>query len=78
MNDTGKVLTALAAGFAVGAITGILFAPDKGSETRHKIAEKGREFSDAVRDKVHAGKEKVTELRDKIRGTAADIKEQLS
>lgn len=38
MSDTGKTLAALFAGAAVGAGIALLYAPDKGENTRHKIA----------------------------------------
>lgn len=52
-NDTGKVLGALLLGAAIGGTLGILFAPDKGSETRRKISAKGTDLSDGVRDKFN-------------------------
>ena len=36
------MLIALGAGFAIGGVLGILFAPNKGKETRLKIAEGGK------------------------------------
>ena len=35
--STGKLVVGVLAGVAVGALVGMLFAPDKGSETRKKI-----------------------------------------
>ncbi|RYF85749.1 MAG: YtxH domain-containing protein, partial [Chitinophagaceae bacterium] len=34
--STSKTLLGLAAGAAIGAVAGLLLAPDKGSETRKK------------------------------------------
>jgi gas vesicle protein len=43
---TGKVVLGLLAGVAAGAILGILFAPDKGSNTRKKIVDKGEGYAE--------------------------------
>ncbi len=45
-------LTGFLAGAAVGVIVGILFAPDKGSNTRKKIANKTGEITDSMRDSL--------------------------
>jgi gas vesicle protein len=50
-NDTGKLIGALLIGAAIGGVLGVLFAPDKGSETRKKIAGKSGELTDALKDK---------------------------
>ena len=43
------VVVGILGGLAVGAILGILFAPDKGSNTRRKIAEKGTDLKDNIK-----------------------------
>jgi gas vesicle protein len=50
--NAGKVLLGVLAGAAVGASLGILFAPDKGSETRKKIVQKGVDLKDSVKDRI--------------------------
>ena len=51
-------LAALGAGVAIGGVLGILFAPDKGSETRHKIAEGSKKLADNFNRKIKSGNEK--------------------
>jgi gas vesicle protein len=53
-NNTVKIIGALLAGAAIGGILGILFAPDKGSETRKKIAGKTGELTDGLKEKFNA------------------------
>ena len=48
-----KVLLGFAAGAAIGAALGLLFAPDKGTETRRKIAEKSNDMADSLKDKFN-------------------------
>lgn len=48
---SGKVLLGVLGGVAVGALLGILFAPDKGSRTRKQILDKGEGYADALKQK---------------------------
>lgn len=50
---TGKIITGILIGAAVGAALGILFAPDKGSATRKKISKKAGDFTDSIKEKFN-------------------------
>ncbi|MBD1427410.1 YtxH domain-containing protein [Sphingobacterium arenae] len=68
MNDNSKIVTALLAGFAAGAIVGLLFAPDKGSETRDKINESLSDLGDAIKERAEEQFGQLSELKDKLIG----------
>ena len=59
MNNTTKIMVALAAGAVAGAVLGILFAPGKGSETRKKINEQGKKLGQDLKNKFNEVKEKM-------------------
>lgn len=48
---TGKALLGIIAGFASGVALGVLFAPNKGSRTRKKIARRRHYLADEVSNK---------------------------
>ncbi|HEY6063280.1 MAG TPA: YtxH domain-containing protein [Chitinophagaceae bacterium] len=76
MNNSGKILAAVAAGIAAGAVLGILFAPDKGSETRRKISEQGKKMADGIKVKINQGKEKFEDLKERGKEKFDDLKER--
>ncbi|MDP2724332.1 MAG: YtxH domain-containing protein [Bacteroidales bacterium] len=49
--NSGKVFFGILAGLAAGAMLGLLFAPEKGSNTIKKITEKGDDFMDDLDQK---------------------------
>jgi gas vesicle protein len=70
MGKESSTLLGILAGTALGATLGILFAPDKGSNTRQLIA-----------DQAQSAKEKMQEgalhMRDKVAETVSSKKETL-
>lgn len=50
-STTGKIIVAAVTGVAVGAILGVLFAPDKGSETRSKLVKKAKRLKSGLKHK---------------------------
>lgn len=53
-DNSMKLIGALLVGAAVGGALGILFAPDKGSATRKKIAGKTTDLTDSLQEKFQA------------------------
>ena len=51
-NSAGKMIAGFFVGAAVGAVAGILFAPDKGSVTRKKISDQASETGGAVKETI--------------------------
>jgi len=58
MANTGKIVSAVFVGAALGAAAGLLFAPGKGSETRNKIMRRTKSLRDTGSDTLKEFKEK--------------------
>lgn len=64
--STGKFIAGCVLGGVIGAVAGILLAPQSGEETRENI-------KDLSRDVVDKSDRKIRELQDKAEGLISDI-----
>ena len=76
MNDSsGKVIAGFLIGAAVGAVAGLLLAPEKGSVTRKKIADKASETGNSVKETLS---EKLDDLKEFVASKLDKVKDKMS
>lgn len=78
MNNSSKIMLGFIAGAAIGGALGILMAPDKGSETRRKIVEKGSDLGDSIVGFGETVKEKFNDVVDGVKGSLNKTKNSMS
>lgn len=66
MTENTKTAIALLAGLAAGAALGLLFAPEKGSDTRDKLSDSLKNLGDSIREKAAEEIDNLSGLKDKI------------
>lgn len=71
--NAGKIFLGVLAGVAAGATLGILFAPDKGSNTRHKISKKGNDYVNGIGEKFNDFVDSVSNKYDKAKDEVAHL-----
>jgi len=72
-NNTGKLIGALLVGAAIGGVLGILFAPDKGSETRKKILSNSEDLTDDMKEKFNDFLDEVKKEVETVKGKANEF-----
>jgi gas vesicle protein len=74
MNTTSKIVLGLMGAAAVGALIGILVAPEKGSELRKKISNSAGDVADEIGKLLKAGKEELANLKQTVSKEARNLK----
>lgn len=69
--NSGKLVLGALVGVAAGAVVGILFAPDRGKDTRKKISKKSEAY-------LRTYKGKFNKAFDKLAGKFDNLKEEVS
>ena len=71
---TGKFVSGILMGVAIGTLAGILFAPDKGSKTRKKL----RRQSDGLKEKLNNMVDEMTEKYEQVMDKSKKVKNTIS
>lgn len=86
---TSSTLLGILGAAAIGAVVGVLFAPEKGSKTRKKIADKSKDCSEDLKGKLNefvsslsengkdmlaSGKAKYNEMKSDVRQDISDAR----
>jgi gas vesicle protein len=75
MKNSTKILAAAAMGVIAGSVVGLLFAPDKGDETRKKIAKQSDKMLKQIKDGF--GKERIAKLKGKLENKLQKVNAKL-
>ncbi len=73
----GDSLLAFIAGAAAGLTLGLLFAPEKGEETRRKLKETAGDAVDSIRNRAESAKTEIEELKAELKDRTEDLREDV-
>ena len=68
---------AFIAGAAAGLTLGLLFAPDKGEETRRKLRETAGDAADEAKARARLAKAEIDEMRTELKDRTEELKEDV-
>lgn len=76
--STGKLVSGIIIGAAAGAVLGLLFAPEKGCDTRKKIREGADDLVSNLKNKVGSLKQTVTDRFEEATESAENMSQKYS
>ena len=68
----------LLTGIAIGAIAGLLLAPEEGTKTRKKWMKKAKFYKKALKDRSEEYMDKAADLKENIEGAVKDVKKKFT
>lgn len=76
MSNNGKIFLGIVTAAAAGAVIGLLFAPDKGEDTRGKVKKQVGDLADEVLKAIQKGKISLEDLKSQAVSKAGDLKDK--
>lgn len=73
MNSSLSKATVVVIAFTTGFVSGVLFAPQSGKNTRRRIADEAREQLKAAESQLEAIEEQLAELNTRVQETGKDL-----
>lgn len=75
--NAGRIITGAVVAVAAGAVLGVLFAPDKGSNTRKKLSQQGTRYLGTLKNTATGFADSLEETYESARGTAVGIADRV-
>ncbi len=73
----GDSLFAFVAGAAAGLTLGLLFAPDKGDETRRKLRDAAEGAVDSLKERAGFARTELEELKSELKDKSEDLRDDV-
>jgi gas vesicle protein len=73
MKNSSKILIGFTSGIVIGGVLAILFAPDKGTETRKNISDAKSKLADAVKETISKGQQMFSEMKEKVKEKVEEL-----
>ena len=74
MTNNSKVILGIITAAAAGAVIGMLFAPEKGTELREKVRDTANGLASDLLDVIQRGRQQYAEVEEEIQDKAKEIK----
>ncbi|MDP1728385.1 MAG: YtxH domain-containing protein [Bacteroidota bacterium] len=76
MNNSIKTMLTFIGGATAGVVMGVLFAPDKGSETRRKIVSRAKGLRDEMTDAAREKYDEFIDWKNNLIGNSGEAEQQ--
>ncbi|MEI7586387.1 YtxH domain-containing protein [Runella sp.] len=78
MTNNSKVVLGIVTAAAAGAVIGLLFAPEKGTELREKVRDTANGLASDFLDVIQRGRQQYAEVEEEVQDKAKELKSKVA